>query len=263
MKGRRKSRYLFYTLCLLSYVLLIGSSEGAFRDSFSGARSMAMGGAYTALANDADGVLANPAGLSMIKNKQVIATGAILYAGLSDSLTSNILGYAYQSGKVGALGAIWKRFSAGDLYHENIVFLSYARRLGLYFTKGSIDRQKNVSLGIALRFMSWDSAQTIGPDGRIIEDLPGWRGISGDIGLVIWPSENKPVEIVFQNVTRHNTASKVSKVKERLPIATRMGVATIGEKTTWAMDMILKDGEIDLRTGLERQMYNGDVLVMT
>ena len=32
-----------------------------------------------------------------------------------------------------------------------------------------------------------------------------------------------------------------------------MGVAAIGENITWAMDMILRDGEFDLRTGLEKR----------
>ena len=66
----------------------------AFRDSFLGAKSMAMGGAYTALADNVDGTLVNPAGLSEIEGQQIIATMAALYMGLSDeSLNSHsILG---------------------------------------------------------------------------------------------------------------------------------------------------------------------------
>ena len=62
-------------LLAASIILLFSCpSEGAFRESFLGAKSVAMGGAYTALADDADGALINPAGLSMIKGQQIIAT---------------------------------------------------------------------------------------------------------------------------------------------------------------------------------------------
>ena len=251
------TRHLSCVLCLAFCVLCLfpSSSEGAFRDNFLGARSVAMGGAYTALADDADGALVNPAGLSNIEGQQIIAALSALHVGLSDDsfVSQNILGYAYRQRRAGTLGIIWKRLAASDLYFENVLALSFARDFVLYLKKSEEDRGKNLFLGATLNLMSWDSAPTIGADGKVIEDLPGWRGLGFDVGLTVWPSENIPVALALQNINRPDIASNVSEVEERLPIATRMGVAAIGEDITWAMDMILRDGQIDLRTGLEKR----------
>ena len=262
--GTSDSRLTSHVSCLMSFFLCLvfcvlclfpSSSEGAFRDNFLGARSVAMGGAYTALADDADGALVNPAGLSNIEGQQIIAALSALHVGLSDDsfISQNILGYAYRQRRAGTLGIVWKRLAASDLYFENVLALSFSRAFGFYLTKSEDDRGKNLFLGGTLNLMSWDSAPTIGADGEVIEDLPGWRGLGFDFGLTVWPSENIPVALALQNINRPDVASNVSEVEERLPIATRMGVAAIGEDITWAMDMILRDGQIDLRTGLEKR----------
>ncbi len=233
-------------------------------DSYFGARSMAMGGAYTAIANDADGGLVNPAGLSMINKRQITATMAVLHIGLSDEsmISQNIVGYAHKA-DFGSMGIVWKRFNAGDLYYENVLILSGSRLGSVYFSKGDKDRRKNVSYGGSVKLLNWDSAPTIGSNGETIEDLSGWTGINFDLGFMIFPSPNTPVAISFQNIKKSNLNSKSSNIKERLPMLTRMGVAAIGENTTWVIDMILKQGEIDLKIGLERKFYDGDVLIRT
>jgi len=251
--------------CLISIAFLFaiaGTSECAFRDDFLGARSMAMGGAYTALADDVDGALVNPAGLSMVKNQQILATMAYLYMGLSDgsTLSQNIIGYAYK-GK-NATGIIWKRFGVSDLYSENIVALCHARTGRLYLTKGE-KRPKNLSIGGTLKLMNWDSAPTMDNNGRIIEDIPGWTGATLDIGFVMWISENTPIAVSFQNIIKPDISSKYSKIKEILPGSTRMGVAAIENNTIWAMDLILESGKVDLQTGIERRSYDGKIFFRT
>jgi len=258
-------RILLFILCPLFVFFINSRSEAAFRDNFLGAKSMAMGGAYTALADDVDGILINPAGLSMIKAQQISATMADLYPGLSDDslITQNIVGYANKSDNAGSFGVVWKRFDVGKLYYENILALSYARSSSLYLTKGDKNRQKNFSMGGTLKFMNWDSAPTLDSGGKVIEDLPGWKGISFDVGFVIWPSANTPVALSFQNLRRPDISSSKSKIKESLPFTTRMGVAAIDKNTTWAMDMSLKGGQIDLKIGLQRKALDGKLFLRT
>jgi hypothetical protein len=261
--------HLSQTLSFLIFIILTlyfgNHSEAAFRDSYLGAKSMAMGGAYTALADDVDGILVNPAGISMIKTQQISATMAVLHAGLSDEsmITQNIVGYAYKPNNIGSLGVVWKRLGAGELYYENTLALSYARSTSLYLTKSDEKRRRNLSLGGTLKLMNWDSAPTIDSDGRTIEDLPGWTGINFDLGFVIWPSENTPVALSFQNLRKSDIASSSSKIKENLSFVTRMGVAAIDKNRTWVMDLILKSGEIDLKIGLERRSHNDKLFLRT
>jgi len=263
---RLLSQAVWFLVFAFLMICFVNNSGAAFRDSYLGAKSMSMGGAYTAMANDVDGILVNPAGISSsISSQQITATMALLHAGLSDdsTLTQNIVGYAYKPNNISSLGVVWKRFGAGDLYYENILGLSYARTASLYLTKSKEKRRRNLSLGGTLKLMNWDSAPTIDSYGKTVEDLQGWTGIDFDIGFVIWPSENTPVAMSFQNLRSPNIASSSSKVKESLPFATRMGVAAIGKKTTWAMDLILKSGEIDLKIGIERRSHNDRLFLRT
>ncbi len=253
---RKWALKISFVLCSILFALCFSHpSDGAFRENFLGARSVAMGGAYTALADDVDGAIINPAGLSRIKGQQIFATMAALYVGLSDGsyLSQNILGYAYRQNNVGTLGVVWKRLAAGNLYSENVLSLSFARAFSFYRKKEKEEKRKNFSFGATLNFMNWDSAPTVGADGRIVEDLPGWSGFSFDIGFVIWPSENIPVAVSLQNANKPDIASDASEMVEQLPTSTRMGVAAIGENITWAIDMILRDDQLDLRVGLERR----------
>ncbi len=262
---RPLASHLCLMSCILCFLLFFShSSMAAFRDSFLGAKSVAMGGAYTALADDVDGALVNPAGLSMIEGQQIIATMAALYIGLSDDslISQNILGYAYQKGGIGTLGVVWKRFGAGGLYSENVLAFSFARSFRFYPGKKEENGRENVSFGSTLNLMSWDSAPTVGADGKVVEDLPGWNGVSFDVGLVIWPSENIAVAVALQDVNRPNIVSaELSKVEEKLSRTVRMGVAAMGEKVTWAMDIVLREGQINLRGGVEKQAYNGSFLL--
>jgi hypothetical protein len=194
-----------------------------------------------------------------------MATMAVLHVGLSDDsmITQNIVGYANKSGDIGSFGVVWKRFGTGNLYYENILALSYARSSSFYVTKGDKNRRKNLSLGGTLKLMNWDSAPTVDSNGRMIEDLPGWAGVSFDAGFVIWPSVNTPVAVSFQNLRKPDITSNSSKVKEKLPLITRVGIAAIDKNTTWAMDMILKQGELDLKIGLEKRSRDGNLFLRT
>lgn len=251
-------------LCVTAIILFARPCLSAFQDDFLGARSLAMGGAYTALADEVDGILVNPAGLSMIRKQQLCLTSSALYVGLSDSslISQNIMGYAFRQRK-GSYGIVWKRFGVSNLYAENTVALSYSRTGRIYFTKGDENRPRNISLGASIKFLNWDSAPTLDSDGQIIEDIPGWNGFDMDFGIVVWPAENTPVAICFQNVFQSDISSKLSKVKEETPRITRMGVTVITSNTIWALDLVLRKGEIDFQTGLERQSQEGKLFLRT
>ena len=117
---------------------------------------MGIGGAYTALADDVDGALVNPAGLSLVEGQQIIATTAALYVGLSDDslISHNMLGYAHRQEKIGVMGVVWKRLGAGGLYTENVLALSFARDFGFRLTRKEEDGRKNVSFGATLNLMN-------------------------------------------------------------------------------------------------------------
>ncbi|HRY29732.1 MAG TPA: type IX secretion system membrane protein PorP/SprF [Elusimicrobiota bacterium] len=109
----------------------------AFKDYGWGARPSAMGGAYTAISNDAEGTLYNPAGLGRLESRQLSLMYAKPYAGLdlnagSDGTTSlgmNYLAAVSPLGRFGSLGLTWANFNVSGMYQEDTYALSYGRGL--------------------------------------------------------------------------------------------------------------------------------------
>jgi len=240
---------------LVIIVLIIASEplNAAFDDQFTSARARGLGGAFTAIADEVDGILVNPAGLSGIPAQQLTATGAMLYSGLSDGskITQNLVGYVYSQPQRGAVGFTWKRLSVSKLYSENIFAIGLARQ----YEFGPEDRRRTFSLGAAVKLLNWSVTPIVGADGRIVEEFPDRTSIGLDAGIIFRPLPDTPVALAFQNLNRPDVASEGSDAKERLPINTRFGIAVFGARSAWATDLVFKHDQVDVRTGFEWYFY--------
>ncbi len=258
---------------ILPFIILITLTitlyaNAAFDDDFTGARARGMGGAFTALADDADGLLTNPAGLSHISVKparesgiaqQLTATMATLYAGLSDgsSITQNLVGYAHSQPQKGAIGFIWKRLSVSNLYSENIFAIGLAKQ----YSFGVDEKMRILSVGGTIRLLHWSAIPIIGADGGIIEDIHGRTNISFDAGLIFRPTASTPIAIALHNLNRPNIASENASIREQLPISVQLGIAASGENATWAMDLVFIETQVDVRAGFEWQLYQNAFII--
>jgi len=260
-----------YPIAIVSVFLIISSvfplltddfilqAEAAFDDDFTGARARGMGGAFTALSDEVDGILTNPAGLSQIAAQQLTATMATLYAGLSDasSITQNLVGYAYSNPKRGAMGFAWKRLSVSSLYSENIAAIGLAKQ----YRFGSEANTRTISLGTTIKLLHWGVTPIVGADGNIVEAIKGRTNIGFDAGIIFRPLENAPIAVAIQNINRPNIASKDSNISERLPVKVKLGVAVLGKKVSWALDLGFKRTQVDVRVGFEWHLYQ-DILAL-
>lgn len=231
----------------------VSRAEAAFDDDFISARARGMGGAFTAISDEADGLFTNPAGLSRLAAPQLTTTMASLYAGLSDesSITQNLVGYAYSNPQKGAIGFAWKRLSVSKLYSENVAAIGLAKQ----YKFGSADKTRTFSLGTTIKLLHWSVAPIVGADGSIVENIKGGTNVGFDAGIIFRPSENAPIAVALQNINRPNIASTDSNISERLPVVIKLGVAVLGEKVSWAMDLGFKRTQVDVRAGFEWKFY--------
>ncbi len=123
-----------------------GGQGGAFLRMGVGARAVAMGGAFTAIADDATTTYWNPAGLGQLKDPQLGA----MYSIMSLDRSHNFLSYAQPIGRVGTFGISWINFGVskidgrdsngnptGDFSDSEMAFaLSYGKRLTHIFSLG-------------------------------------------------------------------------------------------------------------------------------
>lgn len=106
----------------------------AFKDNGWGARPSGMGGAFTAVADDANAPLYNPAGIMQLKSPEGSFMYSRLYTGLDGvNLGLNYLAYVHPTATIGSFGINWANFVASDLYREDTVTLSYAHSLNDFY----------------------------------------------------------------------------------------------------------------------------------
>ena len=235
-------------------------AHSAFEDGFIGARAFAMGGTFTAIGDESDGLLVNPASIVNLKYQpesrqsvqQLSATTSRLYVGLSDevSITQNLLSYAYSRPTRGALGFLWKRLNVGELYSENYILVGLSKSYKL----GAVDKRR-ISFGVAMKLLNWDTAPTIGTAGEIVEDLPGRSRLALDVGMIFRPSPNIPIALSLQNLNTPNIASINSAVPENLPLQVMLGLGIVAKGFTWGMDLVFRESEVDVKIGMESQFY--------
>src|SRR5882672_1609402 len=130
--------------CALLAALVLGSWQplhGAFLNTDWGARPTGMGGAFSAVADDSNAPMFNPAGIVQVQWNEFTASYANLFSGLTlyagnDTAKLDQSFFAFTSRPlphIGSLELSWARFDATHLYHEDTVILTYARNLGDFF----------------------------------------------------------------------------------------------------------------------------------
>ena len=257
---------LFLCLVAVGVADCPSQTDAAFEDGFIGARAYAMGGAFTAIGEESDGLLVNPASIASLRHQaksrqstqQLSATMARLHVGLSDetSITQNLISYAYSRPTRGALGILWKRLNVGELYFENYLLVGLSKS----YDFGSKVKRR-ISLGGAAKLLNWDTAPTIGADGAVVEDLPGRSRLALDVGMIFRPSPNIPIALSLQNLNTPNIASTNSTSMENLPLQVMLGMGIVATNSTWGMDLVFRESAVDVKVGIESRFYDESLIL--
>ena len=145
-----------YLLILLGAALFVGAVFAQVDNS--GARPMGAGGAFVAVADDANAALWNPAGMEGFRNMALTLSYSRLYLGVQDDgLNDGYLGFVNHLGRYGRYGSFgisYSQFFAG-VYREGIFTLGYAKRLF------GAQNSANLSLGLNGK-MVWIQANEAG-----------------------------------------------------------------------------------------------------
>ncbi len=216
MKKSIISLFLFFLTCLcpgrqLSIPVLAaepGTTGATFLKIGQGARPVAMGGAFSAVADDVNAVWWNPAGLTNLSRKEFTATHSQWFA----DITHQSLGYAQNWGARKAFGAglIYlgttdqERSEWGeDLGSFNIRDLAFS----LLFARQMNER---ISLGAGLKYISQ----------KLHEEKAS--GIAFDLGGLYRDSEN-----LVYGLSLHNIGGEIKFIEEGdpLPLNLKLGAA--------------------------------------
>jgi len=142
----KKIKYLLIALIVLGSSIPGSAQKYAaeFLTVGIGARALGMGGAFVAIANDATASYWNPAGLALLRQREITVMHASRFSGI---IHSNFVNFIYPDQKGSAFGISWFRTGVDDIpkstkldefdrpiiegYLKNVdqaLFLSYSRQ---------------------------------------------------------------------------------------------------------------------------------------
>ena len=180
--------------------LLATASEGVvnIQNVGSGARAQGLGNSFVAVADNADAVFANPAGLGQVSQRQVSYTNvSLLYAGIEgDDLGQHVVSYAQPLGAKLGLGLGYERIGS-SLMSENGAFVSLSYQV-----------ERRLQVGLSAKYLFWSVGSIPDDDGRadpLSNQSAGNVGV--DLGL-LWqsPVQGAQVGVLLKNINQPNVA---------------------------------------------------------
>ncbi len=250
-------------------VFFFPAAHAAFQDTGWGARPVGMGGAFTAIADDSNAPLYNPAGLVQVQWNELSAmysrlfSGVTLFSGNSNTggdtvhLDQSYLAYVSRASSYGSFGLSWANFNTTSLYREDTVTLSYARYLGDVIPV--LDNQ--VSMGVNIKYLR----RSVSLDASTVNDPVFAAGDSrsaatGDVGL-LWKPDQGPYEgwrvgFTAQNLTQPDVGFQQ---EDHVPLEYRLGLAYQDKQRPWlvpALDFTRRDGVTGVFGGAESWLFN-------
>ena len=164
----------------------------------SGARAQGLGNSFVAVADNADAVFANPAGLGQVSQRQVAYTNvSLLYAGIEgDDLGQHVVSYAQPLGDKMGLGLGYERIGS-SLMSENGAFVSLSYQV-----------ERRLQVGLSAKYLFWSVGAIPDDNGRadpLSNQSAGNVGV--DLGL-LWqsPVQGAQVGLLLKNINQPNVA---------------------------------------------------------
>jgi len=191
----------------------------------AGARSLAMGGAYVALADEASAPYWNPAALTQIDEHQFLS----MYAPFFERTNYNFLSYVHPLGRMGSLaisdvllhsGGYEEVGYAGEVIgtnksiFKNAVIISYANRV-----------HRQISLGASLKLIHE----------RVMNYSGNGQGI--DLGILYEPIDELNVGLALQNVLQPKVTLRDDPDVYKINLKAGLALNTFSNRLTLTADI--------------------------
>ena len=234
-----------------------GSPAGAQSDEniFVGSRPLALGGAFTAVADDANAMFYNPAGIQSLRQHEITFMNADLFG---TGIRTMYLAYALPVSRYQGMGIDWQHvgFGDGELgYNRDIIKVAFARRFHPRLSAGA-------SFKYLLTDMSLDG-QSVGKG----------SGIGFDAGVLFSPTSRLKLGVSVHDMTGTGVNYSEGGSATVLPRMIRVGAAWQATKNLLlAADVDRKvhlGGEywyrniLALRIGTQKDLKTSDPLELT
>jgi len=239
---------------LLLTLMIISALFGQDDQLFVGTRPLSMGGAFIAVADDANTITWNPAGLPGLRRTEFTTTYADLYA---MGITQSYLGFVKPFSDRVALGFDWSNVGFDDkelLYAENKMNLAIG-----------VQPHRKVSFGITLKYLMRDMQLDGTSYGKS-------SGVGYDAGLLIQPLKNLKFGVGLYDLGGTQVAYKDKTEEIILGQAFKLGIsympidglilaADYGDRFHFGAEYILAS-RLSFRAGVQQDVSGDEKIVV-
>lgn len=208
------------TLASLVVVAIVALPAGAVSEApTNGARPMGMGGAFTAVADDANAPLYNPAGLASASSVNIALTRAAYFSGVTDPLVSQDVAHVVVgAGGNGFAVGITSLADADSIYRETVASVGYARAFGSELKLGLMVKRIGVGL---------DDANPDVRDNPYFADGTSVSAVTVDLGALVEVAAGLTLGASAGNVAPADLTfvADDSAESDDAPLLARVGVA--------------------------------------
>jgi len=248
---RKAKIFAFVQLACFIFIFtgLERSAGAAFEIERPGARPAGMGGAFCAVADDADTMVYNPAGLGQIYSSTLAFNYVRLITGLDDgSLADSRWAYLQPIDDIGTFGITWYQRSLAELYQENIVALGYGLPL---------DEEANYLVGTSLKIFYQDFQDTEAiSQNSFFANGSSLLGFGFDLGGIVYFTESLSAGLTLININQPNMSLGDS--ESILPLQIRIGSAFQQEGYLGTAELLMwSDSHYRFSTGGEAWWFDG------
>lgn len=227
--------------------------RAAFEQIGAGARPIGMGGAFTAVADDAHAIHYNPAGLAQVRRGEFTGGYGKLYAGLKDNsnLGSGFVGVVQpiKSGAYGSLGMGWLSLSLEGAYREDTLSFSYGKEFltdGLFVGGSGKVLKRNFGSDIYTQV-----------DPLFIQKGYNTTNFSFDFGVIYRPNANYSFAFAVKDMNQPNAGLSAS---DKVPSEIRGGFAYRQRTFLFDAELSRKDKDINAALGMEKWLMRAFAL---
>jgi len=179
-----------YIFCLLvtAGVLFSTPAQAAFEHSIFGVRPMGMGGAFTAVADDSNALLWNPAGLALLNRKEfTIMDSRDFDLTYGPSMKSSFIGMVVPLSGMGTMGFSYTTMGNKRVLMEKAAALSYA-----------VKPWKRTALGLTIKRLSLEPGGIWVDPGDTL--AKSYDSLGADFGLLVNPGGRFSFGAMIRNI---------------------------------------------------------------
>jgi hypothetical protein len=214
-----------------------GGAPGNWLSGYAGARTLGLGGAFVATADDALGMLWNPAGMAFMDRNQLLFENARLF----EDTSYNSLGFVVPGSWLPSFGVSMVSLHSGDFERTNDV----NDALGT-FHEGETAYLFSMARGVGRRFAVGANLKFVQ---QTVEDFSA-GGFGADLGAIAQVTPTLRVGLSGLNLS--GPSVKLRDVTETYPASVRLGAAL-----TMFDGRGLVSAELDNGSGLGTQVHGG------